>query len=201
MAIWVLILYGIYFAVGFGVRVWIHRRATGSTGILKRPLRRYSVEWVALIVLGVGALLGLAAPFLELAGLSKPVISLDSVGGHAAGFGFFAVGLYVLVKSQATMGKSWRVGVDSTEETELVTHGIFSVVRNPIFSSGGLMSLGLTLIMPDALLVASLLFQAIGVEIQVRGVEEPFLRRNHSSEYAAYASQVGRFIPLIRRMP
>ena len=200
MAVWVLILYGIYFAVAFGARVWIHRRATGATGIAKLPLKRLSVEWVAAMVLGIGALLGLAAPFLELAELSRPIAALDSAGGHVAGSGMFAVGLAILFQSQLTMGESWRIGVDSTEKTQLVTRGAFSFVRNPIYSAGGLMSLGLILIMPDPLLIASLLVQAAGVEIQVRGVEEPFLKKNHESHYAAYASRVGRFIPLIGRI-
>lgn len=200
MAVWVLILYGIYFALAFGARVWIHRRATGSTGIVKLPQKRFSVAWVATMALGIGALLGLAAPFLELAGLSRPVAALDSALGHAAGSGMFAVGLAIMFQSQLTMGESWRIGVDPNEQTKLVTRGTFSFVRNPIYSAGALMSLGLILIMPDPLLIVSLLVQAVGVEIQVRGVEEPFLKKNHHSQYATYASRVGRFMPLIGRI-
>jgi protein-S-isoprenylcysteine O-methyltransferase Ste14 len=37
-------------------------------------------------------------------------------------------------------------------------------------------------------------------ELHVRRVEEPYLRRTHGDEYAAYAAQVGRFVPGIGRM-
>jgi protein-S-isoprenylcysteine O-methyltransferase Ste14 len=37
--------------------------------------------------------------------------------------------------SQYQMGNSWRVGVDPHETTELVSRGLFTVVRNPIFTA------------------------------------------------------------------
>jgi protein-S-isoprenylcysteine O-methyltransferase Ste14 len=35
----------------------------------------------------------------------------------------------------ASMGASWRIGVDPSERTDLVTGGAFALVRNPIFSA------------------------------------------------------------------
>jgi hypothetical protein len=47
--------------------------------------------------------------------------------------------------------------------------------------------------------VAQLAALFVGLQIQVRGVEEPCLRRIHGIAYAQYATGVGRFVPGIGR--
>jgi protein-S-isoprenylcysteine O-methyltransferase Ste14 len=42
------------------------------------------------------------------------------------------LGLAGSLLAQLAMGDSWRIGVDESEKTELVTAGPFAVVRNPI---------------------------------------------------------------------
>jgi protein-S-isoprenylcysteine O-methyltransferase Ste14 len=38
------------------------------------------------------------------------------------------------------------------------------------------------------------------VQIQVRAVEEPYLRRAHGVAYAGYAARAGRFLPGLGRL-
>src|SRR5262249_8700345 len=64
MAWWALVLYGVYFAVAFALRSWIHVRQTGALKRLR--VRRFSVAWNSALLLGIAALLGLAAPLMEL---------------------------------------------------------------------------------------------------------------------------------------
>jgi protein-S-isoprenylcysteine O-methyltransferase Ste14 len=40
----------------------------------------------------------------------------------------------------------------------------------------------------------------LGLELQVRLVEEPYLIRTHGDEYRAYAARVGRFVPGVGRL-
>ncbi|WP_187438270.1 hypothetical protein [Actinomadura decatromicini] len=37
------------------------------------------------------------------------------------------------------------------------------------------------------------------IELQVRAVEEPYLRRLHARDYDRYAAEVGRFLPALGR--
>jgi protein-S-isoprenylcysteine O-methyltransferase Ste14 len=46
------------------------------------------------------------------------------------------------------MGESWRVGVNETEHTELVTTGPFGLVRNPIFTAVLTTGAGIALVLP-----------------------------------------------------
>lgn len=40
-----------------------------------------------------------------------------------------------MLAAQQAMGRSWRIGVDTDERTELVTEGVFGLVRNPVFTA------------------------------------------------------------------
>ena len=98
------------------------------------------------------------------------------------------------------MGASWRVGVDESERTELVTDGPFALVRNPIYSGVIPLVAGLTLMAPNVVAIAASVALVISLEIQVRLVEEPYLLREHHSPYSEYASRVGRFVPGVGRI-
>jgi len=93
------------------------------------------------------------------------------------------------------MGASWRIGVDESERTDLVTGGPFAIVRNPIYSGVIPLVLGLMLLAPNPVTIAAFAALVAAFEIQVRLVEEPHLLRAHPDAYRDYASRVGRFVP------
>ena len=66
------------------------------------------------------------------------------------------------------MGRSWRIGVDQSETTDLVTGGLFSLTRNPIFLGMLLFWAGMSLLVPNALSIASFATALISIEVQVR---------------------------------
>jgi protein-S-isoprenylcysteine O-methyltransferase Ste14 len=90
--------------------------------------------------------------------------------------------------------------VSDDERTDLVTGGWFAFCRNPIYTSMIVGWLGLALLVPTWLGFAAAAVIALGLEIQVRFVEEPYLMRTHGDEYRGYASQVGRFLPGVGRL-
>ena len=111
-----------------------------------------------------------------------------------AGFGLAVV-------AQQTMGRSWRIGVDPEERTDLITHGVFAYVRNPIFTAMIAAQAGTTLLAPTWLASSGSSLLMAGVELQVRRVEEPYLLAAHGAAYADYSAGTGRFLPLIGRTP
>jgi protein-S-isoprenylcysteine O-methyltransferase Ste14 len=54
-------------------------------------------------------------------------------------------------------------------------------------------------IVPNLLSVLTLAGFIVGIQIQVRLVEEPYLRRVHGDAYRRYAMRTGRFLPMIGR--
>jgi len=98
------------------------------------------------------------------------------------------------------MGASWRIGVDSAERTDLVTTGVFSTLRNPIFATMVLAQFGVLLLVPSWISAAALVALVIAVDIQVRAIEEPYLLCHHGSVYGDYLANTGRFIPSVGRV-
>lgn len=96
--------------------------------------------------------------------------------GTVTGLALMASGVVGTLAAQTDLGRSWRIGVDPTEETDLVTTGAFAVVRNPIFTAMAAFSLGAVLAQrtPRSTVAAATMLAAI--EMQVRLIEEPYLR-------------------------
>ena len=155
-------------------------RSTGFKGISGRP---FSAEWSGGVLFVAAVLLGLVAPVLDLAGAIEPVAVLDGPAGHALGFVLFFTGLAGTLLAQAAMGASWRIGVDASERTKLVTAGPFALVRDLIFSAMILAFLGLAGFVPNAAALAGFAALVVAVEVQVRLVEEPHLTKTTPSGY------------------
>jgi protein-S-isoprenylcysteine O-methyltransferase Ste14 len=175
-------------------------RRTGSTGF-KWPSGGFgSAEWLAGAGLVSAIALGVAAPLLAQSSDIDPIDALDGPAGHVLGVVFFALGLAGVVVTQQAMGRSWRIGVDPGERTGLVTGGPFALVRNPIFSGMILTLIGLALMAPSVVALASVVALICSLEIQTRLVEEPYLLRVQGERYAGYARRVGRFVPGVGRI-
>jgi protein-S-isoprenylcysteine O-methyltransferase Ste14 len=195
MAAAALVLYGVSLTITFGVRVAIQLRRTGSTGLHGLPPGAGPLEWIAGGMFVAGLLLGGSAPILALLGVLEPIPALDGAVGNTVGLILAIAGIGLTFAAQLAMGDSWRVGVDPEERTDLVTDGPFELVRNPIYSAMLPTVFGLVLMVPSVLAVAAICALFVGLELQVRQVEEPYLLKVHGEEYASYAARVGRFLP------
>ena len=80
------------------------------------------------------------------------------------------------------MGTSWRIGVDASERTDLVTTGPFALARNPIFAAMLPTSLGLALLVPNVVALIGFAALVVALELQARAVEEPYLLRVHGDD-------------------
>lgn len=200
MATVALVLYAVYLALAFGLRILIQLRRTGSTGFHGIGGRFGSAEWGAGVGFAVALLVGAAAPLLALLDLVEPFAALDVTPVHVAGLALAVAGIAATFYAQVAMGASWRIGVDPGERTRLVTAGPFALVRNPIYAAMLPTALGLALLVPSWVSLAGLAGLALALELQVRVVEEPHLLNAHGEEYASYAASVGRFLPGVGRI-
>lgn len=200
MAWFALGLYFLGLVTTLGVRSWLRYRATGDSGHRHSQAAPSSPEWWAQVLWGAGVLLSAAALTLTATGILAPISGLGHPLIQGVGLVAALAGFAVVLAAQQTMGASWRIGVDKAERTELVTHGMFGRVRNPIFTAMIAASGGLTLMAPSWLQLVALACLVAGIELQVRVVEERYLARTHGAVYATYAAKVGRFLPVIGRI-
>lgn len=176
--------------LAFGLRGYIQWRRTGSTGFILPRLRAPIAE-------RLGSLLFIAA-LVPLAIAPAPGVRLELLAGPAwglAGAVLAFAGIVLCLVAQLVMGDSWRVGVDESETTDLVVDGLFAKVRNPIFTSMLVAAVGFALLVPNAWSLAAVALLFVGLELQVRYVEEPYLARSHGLAYTSYVSRAGRFLP------
>jgi protein-S-isoprenylcysteine O-methyltransferase Ste14 len=178
-----------------GLRAAIQFRRTGSIGIHRFRGRPGSAEWwVGLVFLTCLALVPLSL-LLALFGVLDPIDALDRPVFQIAGIVLVCVGMLLVFGAQLAMGDSWRIGVEEEERTDLVTDGIFAVVRNPIYSAVMPAGVGFALMVPNVLSIVAAALVVVALEVLVRALEEPYLLRTHGEAYRDYASRVGRFLP------
>jgi protein-S-isoprenylcysteine O-methyltransferase Ste14 len=149
--------------------------------------------------LAVALLLITAALALTATGALPTITPLEQPVVQSAGLLAALAGYAMMLVAQQTMGASWRIGVDETERTDLVVAGMFTRVRNPIFTGMIAGTAGATLMAPSWLQLVALASLVAGIELQVRAVEEPYLARTHGAAYTSYTSRVGRFLPRVGR--
>jgi protein-S-isoprenylcysteine O-methyltransferase Ste14 len=103
-----------------------------------------------------------------------------------------AGGLLVFVLSLVSFGSSWRVGIDTQNAGDLVTTGVFSLTRNPIFVFLDMYFLGSWLIYPNLFFGIFTILTAVGIHWQILQ-EEKFLEQRYGKAYSDYKESVGRY--------
>lgn len=181
----------VFYVLAFGLRSFLQWFRTGKTGFVGLRAGASKLERVAVGLMVVALVASPIAPWI-----GAPLWTR----GHELGLIVGALGIVLTLVAQVQMGVSWRIGVDANERTELVTAGIFAAVRNPIFSAMLLASFGVALAHPTALALALPALLLTALELQVRFVEEPYLKQVHGPRYLDWAARTGRFLPWVGRL-
>jgi len=178
----------VFIVVAFGARTWVQRRRTGDMGWrLGRP---HSAAEAGARALLVGSALAIVASLVTTEESPSAVVASLSVAGATASIVLVAV-------AQLQMAESWRIGVDPDERTELIRSGLYSHVRNPIYTGMAAYTVAHVGLTPSPAAVVAVLLMVVGVEVQVRSVEEPYLARVHGEAFHAWTRSSGRFVPRV----
>jgi protein-S-isoprenylcysteine O-methyltransferase Ste14 len=160
------------------------------------PLQRFMFGVTRLLTVGVVLILVShllfigTHPWLErVACLS---VRMGLLGGAVLGFG----GLLLCALAQRNMGASWRVGIDESRPTTLVTTGVHGLIRNPTYTGLFLVILGMWFVWPTALVTMYSIAFISFFEVQVRCEERDLLAR-HGDLYLEYLKRTKRYIPWI----
>ncbi|MBK9993636.1 MAG: isoprenylcysteine carboxylmethyltransferase family protein [Saprospiraceae bacterium] len=109
------------------------------------------------------------------------------------GLALIHIALVWISIAQFQMSNSWRIGIDEENKTKLVTDGVFSISRNPIFLGMIISVLGLFLILPNTLTFFLTITTYIIIQIQIR-LEEEFLQKQHAQDYVNYKLKTKRLL-------
>jgi protein-S-isoprenylcysteine O-methyltransferase Ste14 len=137
--------------------------------------------------------------FLPLAWVATPWLAFADYPLHlflfAAGCACYASGLWFFHLSHKDLGTNWSVTLQVRENHRLVTQGIYTRVRHPMYLGLFLYSLGQALVLPNWLAGPSYLV-TFGLLFLLRvGREERMMREEFGSEYEAYTARTARLVP------
>lgn len=109
------------------------------------------------------------------------------------GFALLHISFIWIFIAQRNMANEWRIGIDNKNKVNLITKGLFSISRNPIFLGVILIFLGLFLIIPNIVTAIIFFTGILIIQVQVR-LEEEFLLKDLGGEYKIYLKKVKRWL-------
>lgn len=180
------ILLGIFYSCYFGKMI-VQRRK----GIQTDQIGKGKTGTEKVIELTMKAVT-LSVPVLELISICMDTRGLPEWARYI-GIVLAISGDIVFVISVWTMKDSWRAGVSKTDQTELVTDGIYQISRNPAFLGFDLVYVGILLMFFNLLLFAVSVFAMFMFHLQIVKVEEVFLSTVFGSDYENYKKKVNRY--------
>ena len=165
---------------------------TNPIMFLKRKNTVESFSWgmLMLIIVLYGIIIVLTAQG-NVVGVTFSMLYHDAV--YVVGMLLTLVGLAMVILAHRHMGLSWRMGIDKEREIQLVTTGIFSVSRNPVYLGIITLAVGMIFLL-QTIVSLVLFFVLLQVIYVVISTEERFLWEKFGEEYGQYVKRVRRFL-------
>jgi len=168
-----------------GINPLKSRKKSGLEGFIENIFKIcFVLIWVVVInfvFIEYNYKLLIPIPYLETAIIGNLGILLSMLG---LTFGFI---------SQLQMGDSWRLGLNESETTQLVNHGMYNYSRNPIYLGYLISNIGFFMMMPNAISLCFLALSYVAIEVKIR-LEEIHLLQKNGIEYQSYLNTVRRWI-------
>jgi protein-S-isoprenylcysteine O-methyltransferase Ste14 len=180
--------------VGYMI-VRMRRKQRKIVGVPEQALERFMwLVWVPLVILWATlpwqalrrASGALALPEFARGGGPYGVIRLCAAAAAVTCLAF-------TIRCWMQMGKDWRMET-SRDNTNLITDGLFSRIRHPIYAFSVALMLCSAVILPSAPMLVVAVIHVLLMHIKARN-EERHLLQSHGEAYARYIARTGRFFP------
>lgn len=122
----------------------------------------------------------------------------QTTGIQLSGFFIVSLGIVVMILARKQLGANWAHAAEYQIKKghELVTNGVYSIIRHPIYSGLFLLAIGSEIVAGSFLYIV--VIPIIGITIYLQGKrEEAILLDKFGSKYNAYMKKTHRFIPYI----
>jgi protein-S-isoprenylcysteine O-methyltransferase Ste14 len=129
--------------------------------------------------------------FLNVLPMNNPNPSIRIMG-----MVLFAIGLCTAITGRVNLGRNWRDVEDGQilPDQMLVTQGIYSYIRHPIYAGDMLLIIGLELALQSWLVILALAIVAIVIH---QSLAEEKMLVNFFPQYSQYCARTKRFLPFL----
>jgi len=175
-----------------GIRLHFQRHCSGEKkAIHKDNLFDWFLVWFIIVGQAVIPLILILSPWLDFANYPLPEWTAY-IGGPVMAFG-----LWLFWRSHTDLGRSWSVSLKLKKTHQLVTNGVYSLVRHPMYASFFVLGISQALLLGNWLagwsgLLASALLYSVR-----RTSEEQMMLDSFGEEYVTYRQRTGGVIPRI----
>ena len=177
----------IYLRVATGINPIVIGRGKGAWRILEIFSLGSLVLWMIEVVLHA-----FHSPY-DIFPQPANVAFINSEPVRIAGLALVSFGLITFILAFLSFGNSWRIGIDRQKPGTLVTGGIFSITRNPIYLAFDLMFVGMFLMNVTWFFMIFALLAAVACHFQILR-EEEFLRRQYGHDFEEYCRRTARYL-------
>jgi protein-S-isoprenylcysteine O-methyltransferase Ste14 len=141
---------------------------------------------IGLVVMPIAWRLGIFSGFTN-RGQSAPVLILGLFTGAAF--------LWLFRRSHKDLGRNWSVTLEVREGHQLVTGGVYALMRHPMYASFFLWGLAQALLIPNWIAGLSGLAAVLALYAVRQSREEAMMRQTFGTDYDAYCARTKRLIP------
>jgi protein-S-isoprenylcysteine O-methyltransferase Ste14 len=187
------LIIGAYWArVLYMARKWRQRAGHSANFIpAERVGKLTRFVWIPVVVLWV------ALPIIRGLGQTRPLVLEPLISSSLLSWPAALVALAAYLATLVCwkkMGKSWRMGIDPNETTQLIVTGPYGHVRHPIYALSMVLMFATMVVCPTPLMLIVGPIHIVLLYFEARR-EELYLKRVHGAMYEEYCQQVSRFIP------
>jgi protein-S-isoprenylcysteine O-methyltransferase Ste14 len=186
----------IVFIVGFLVFGYFRHPHVKRNKTVKTDENRKGGLDIALIVFAaIGSIL---LPFLWIAFDIFPFADFQLYpAAFAIGVVFLVSGLWIFYRSHGDLGTNWSTSLELRQNHQLVKHGVYRLIRHPMYTSLFLYSAAQAFLLPNEI-VGPAAFVTFAVLYFCRvGDEEKMMLDRFGADYALYMKLSKRLIPHI----
>jgi protein-S-isoprenylcysteine O-methyltransferase Ste14 len=175
----------------FFLVVWL----VGAVRTKRTRLRQPDTVRVVQVACGLGLWLLVGCRHYPLRFLERTVLPPAPI---VAGIGYLLLfgGIAFAIAARVSLGRNWSANVTLKEDHQLVCTGLYSLVRNPIYTGIVTALLG-TAVLMNTVHVFLAFALAIFLFMWKTTYEERFMEQEFGAQYLAYRQRVRGFIPFV----
>lgn len=142
------------------------------------------------------------AMFFPLLYVFTPLLEIANYNTHIAFqysgilLGIFAI--FILLLAHKQLGNNWRPYTQASAKQKLISDGIYSYIRHPMYSAHLLWSVSILLLIPNLLAGTFYLLTIILLFLFKVPEEEKLLMEQYGKLYSHYRKMTGAFIPKLK---